>query len=197
MPVPVYGLTGGIASGKSAAFAYFQSLGIDCIDTDVLARGVIAPGTAGQQDLLAAIGPQFFDAGELNRQALRDAMYKDPALKQAVEHVIHPKVKDAVDRWRRQSSPSPYRILCSPLLLETGAHAALDGVIVVDVPLALQQQRGSARDLRTPAEIAAVMAHQMDRERRLALATHVLDNQGSLDDLHQQINQLHQELRHE
>jgi len=191
---PIYGLTGGIASGKTTALQTFQDLGIDTIDADHVARLVIAPASEGAKALEQAIGADFFDAGSLDRSKLRDAMYLDSELKRAVEAVIHPRVKAQIAAWKAQSTDAPYRILCSPLLLETGQDAELDGVIVIDTDPSLQIDRAAARDRRGREDIAKIIANQWSRVDRLAKADHVVDNAGTTAQFQRNILALHERL---
>jgi len=191
---PIYGLTGGIASGKTTALQTFQDLGIDTIDADHVARLVIAPASEGAKALEQAIGADFFDAGSLDRSKLRDAMYLDSELKRAVEAVIHPRVKAQIAAWKAQSTDAPYRILCSPLLLETGQDAELDGVIVIDTDPSLQIDRAAARDRRGREDIAKIIANQWSRVDRLAKADHVVDNAGTTAQFQHNILALHERL---
>ena len=194
---PVYGLTGGIASGKSTILEQLAALDIDILDTDQLARDVIAPGTPGAQELEAAIGSQYFPGGHLDRVLLRSRIYESPALKQTVESIIHPLVRIAVNQWLNQESQSPYRILCSPLLIETKQHESLDGIIVVDVPESDQLLRGAARDTLSKETIQHIIDVQLPRDARLGNATFVIDNSGDLESLTQQIQTLHEKLSHD
>ncbi len=190
----IYGLTGGIASGKSTALRVFQELGVEILDTDQLARDVIAPGTEGAVALEEAIGADYFVDGALDRKALRDALYTDAELKQTVESVIHPRVAQAVSEWRETETDAPYRILCSPLLLETSNHASLDAVIVLDVPTDIQMMRAARRDDQSAEQIQAIIAAQMNRKDRLAHADFILDNAGTESELTARIHVLHRTL---
>lgn len=192
--LPTYGLTGGIASGKSQALFYFAELGIPTCDTDQVARDVIAPGTPGERALRAALGPQFFSNDELDRGRLRKALFAQPSLKQVVESIIHPRVRDAVTAWQNTPKQAPYQILCSPLLLETKPRD-LRGVIVVDLPESEQLSRGAQRDGTRPEDIAQIMAAQIDRATRLAKADFILDNSGTRDALREQVQALHLKLK--
>jgi dephospho-CoA kinase len=194
---PVYGLTGGIASGKSTVLAQFAALGIDTLDTDQLARDVIAQGTPGAYELEAAIGSEYFPDGRLDRMLLRSKIYASPELKQIVESIIHPLVRHAVTQWLNKDSASPYRILCSPLLIETKQHESLDGVIVVDVSERDQLLRGTARDTQSRDTIQHIIDAQLPRDTRLSHATFVIDNSGDLESLTLQIQTLHEKLSHD
>ena len=194
MKKPVYGLTGGIASGKSTALTKFKNLGVETLDTDELARAVIANGSLGKQELERIIGSQFFESGVLNRSRLRDEMYKNPDLKEAVERVIHPRVHAKVIGWFGQSSQSPYRVMCSPLLLETDQHKTLDGVIVVDVLETTQETRGAARDVESVEQVRQIIQAQLSRKERLSHADFIIDNSKDLESLYEQIFELHEQL---
>jgi len=194
---PVYGLTGGIASGKSTVLEQFAVLGIDTLDTDQLARDVIAEGTPGALALEAAIGSEYFSNGSLDRVLLRSHMYEAPGLKKTVESIIHPLVRDAVNQWLNQEASSSYRILCSPLLIETNQHESLDGVIVIDTPEKDQLLRGSERDTQSKDTIQHIINTQLPRDVRLSYANFVIDNSGDLESLIKQIQTLHERLSHD
>ena len=191
---PVYGLTGGIASGKSTALTTFQKLGIETLDTDELARVVIATGSPGRQELEKIIGSQFFESGVLNRPRLKEEIYNNPHLKENVEHVIHPRIHAEVSHWLSQSSKSPYRIMCSPLLLETDQHKALDGVIVVDVLETTQETRGATRDAESVDQVRKIIQTQLSRKERLSHADFIIDNSKDVESLYAQIFELHEQL---
>ncbi len=194
--MPKYGLTGGIASGKTVALQIFDEYGVDTIDTDELARLVIDRGTEGARKLKEAIGESYFFDGALDRQRLREDMYQSPALKKTVESIIHPLVRNALDQWMRKDSKSPYQILCSPLLIETNQHETLDGVIIVDTPESIQLARGIGRDSCSEDTMQKIIAAQLSRHARLKHATFVIDNSGDLGSLAQQIHVLHEKLSH-
>ncbi|MEE2820324.1 MAG: dephospho-CoA kinase [Pseudomonadota bacterium] len=197
MRAPVYGLTGGIATGKTTVLEQFAAFGIDTLDTDQLARDVIAQGTLGASQLETAIGSEYFRDGRLNRALLRSDMYESATLKKMVETIIHPLVRNAVNQWLNQQSRSPYRIVCSPLLIETNQHEMLDGVIVVDAPEIEQLRRGTERDAESKDTIQCILDAQISRQARLKHATFVIDNSGGLDTLTQQIQTLHEKLSHD
>jgi len=194
---PVYGLTGGIASGKSTVLELFDQLGIETRDTDQLARQVVDPGSHGAHALEQAIGSQYFVDGTLNRRLLRQDMYQSASLKQQVESVVHPLVRAAVTAWIASDTNSPYRILCSPLLIETEQHQTLDGVIVVDAPETCQLTRGAQRDNDSTARVQQIIDSQLPRLTRLEHATYVIDNSNDLTSLTNQVNALHETLTHD
>ncbi len=191
---PVYGLTGGIASGKSTILAILQNLGVETLDTDQLARDVIENGTPGRCELEVVIGSHFFKKGVLNRPKLRAEIYTNPKLKAVVENVIHPHVNNQVTIWLSQPSQSLYRLLCSPLLIETNQHQILDGVIVVDVPESTQESRAVERDTDYSGQLKQIIQAQLSRKERLRHADFIIDNSRDIDSLNAQIYKLHEKL---
>ena len=187
----VVGLTGGIGSGKSAVARCFERLGITVINADIASRKVVEPGMPA----LAAIAERFGDTillpdGQLDRAALRQRIFTDPAAKTWLEQLLHPLIRIWIQD-QLAAAPGPYVVLESPLLLETSQHQRMSRVLVVDVPEAVQIARATARDANSEEQIRAIMASQMPRAERLARADDVVDNSGSLGQLQQQIDVLH------
>jgi dephospho-CoA kinase len=189
------GLTGGIASGKSAACSRLAAHGVVVVDADVVAREVVAPGEPAYDAVVSHFGPMVVAAdGTLDRAALRARVFADPAERRALEAIVHPAVRE---RMRRQADAvtGPYVVLAIPLLAESGAdYTWLDVVVVIDVPESLQLARLLARDGNTETLARSMIAAQAPRERRLAIADEVIDNSGTLHDLHAAIDALHQRL---
>lgn len=182
----VVGLTGGIASGKSEVARRFQARGIAIVDADVIAREVVAPGSAG----LAAIADRFGadilrPGGELDRAALRRRVFDDPDERRALEAIVHPRIR-AVIHERCRDAPGPFVIAAIPLLAEGGGRSAypfLARILVVDVPVGLQQARLVARDGIDAALADRMIAAQASRAARLAIADDVVVNAGAVEDL--------------
>jgi dephospho-CoA kinase len=186
------GLTGGIASGKSTAAERFSELGVPVIDADEAARAVVAPGTAGLAQVIARFGPGVRgENGELNRRALRDLIFSDPGLRRELENILHPLIRADMDR-RAQAAVGRYLVMAIPLLVEGGARDRVDRVLVVDVDEAVQLQRVMARDGSTLEQARAILASQSSRSARLAAADDVLANTGTVMDLRQAVDRLHQ-----
>lgn len=186
------GLTGGIASGKSAAAAAFAALGVPVIDTDVIARDVVAPGTPGLAEVVAAFGPQFLTSGGgLDRRRLRTHVFADPAARKRLEAILHPRI-GAQTLAVLEGTVAPYCILVVPLLVESGFARYVDRILVVDCPESLQRERLAGRDGSSAAEIGRMLAAQVPRLRRLEHADDVLNNAGSLEDLREQVRRLHE-----
>jgi dephospho-CoA kinase len=192
-PAPLrVGLTGGVASGKSAACARLAALGVPIVDADVVAREVVEPGQPALAEIAARFGPAVIGPdGHLDRAALRARVFADPGERRALEAITHPRVRERM-RAQAEAATGPYVVLAIPLLAESGAdYSWLDVIVVVDVPEAVQLQRLLARDGNDEALARAMIAAQAPRERRLALADEVIDNSGTLDDLRTAVDALH------
>ena len=193
---PVFGLTGGIGSGKTAAADAFRALGIDVADADQAARAIMAPGG----EVLSAVAERFGENillpdGNLDRNRLRGLIFAEPGHRKWLEELTHPRIGEEILRQLRKAE-SPYAILESPLLLEASAsqRKLCERVIVVDAPEATQEARAALRDRNDPMQIRRIMAAQIPRTERLAQADHVLNNTGTLDDLRAQVAKLHKKL---
>ena len=188
----VVGLTGGIGSGKTAATDYFRRLGVDVVDADLAARIIMEPGRPALLAVAERYGKEILlESGELDRARLRSLVFSDPAERKWLESLTHPLIGEEI-LSQLGAATSPYVILDSPLLLETNQRELCSRVIVVDIPEKLQVQRASARDGNSEEQIRRIMAAQLPREKRLAGADDVLDNAGHLEDLHRQIDELHE-----
>ncbi|MEI8299450.1 MAG: dephospho-CoA kinase [Pseudomonadota bacterium] len=185
------GLTGGIASGKSAVAAAFGELGAPVIDTDLLAREVVEPGQSALAAVVAAFGPSVLGAdGRLDRRGLRTLVFADPERRRTLEAILHPAIRE-LTQARIEATNAPYVIIAIPLLAEGGRQGRVDRVLVVDCPLELQRQRLLARDGETAAGADAILAAQASRAQRLAIADEVIDNTGTLEALGPAVAALH------
>lgn len=192
------GLTGGIASGKTAVASAFESLGIVVADADVAAREAVAVGSEGLAEVVAAFGVGVLDAdGALDRAAMRKLVFGDDTARKRLEAIIHPRVRETLARQCAQSS-SPYAIAAIPLLAEVGARIAypwLQRILVVDVPVDLQHERLTRRDGIDAALADRMIAAQATRDQRLAIADDIVVNTGSLDDLQRHVAALDAQYR--
>ncbi|WP_348671955.1 dephospho-CoA kinase [uncultured Abyssibacter sp.] len=185
------GLTGGIASGKSAASAMFEALGVPVLDADQTARDVVEPGTPGLARIIETFGNEVLTAdGQLDRAKLRAIVFKDNDKRQALEAIVHPAVRVAMQAWR-ESLDTDYCILAIPLLVESGLNRMTDRVLVIDVDPDTQRRRLIERDGIDAALAERMIQSQVGREERLAAADDVVDNNGSLAALQSQIDTLH------
>ncbi len=188
----IIGVTGGIGSGKSSVMRAFKAKGIEAVDADDMARVVVEPGQPALDAIAEYFGPDILTSeGALNRPALRAIIFSDTDSKKWLEALLHPLINREL-RARLAAAESPYALLVSPLLFETGQDELVDRILVVDVPEAVQLARASARDGADPEQIKRIMGSQMAREERLARADDVLDNSGDLADLERRVVELHQ-----
>lgn len=187
----VVGLTGGIGSGKTAATDYLARRGITIVDADLAARVVVEPGRPALAAIVDRFGEVLQDDGTLNRRALREIVFSDGEARQDLEAITHPAIGLELRR-QIDASESPYTVLVSPLLLEGSQRAMTHRVLVIDAPPEIQLARTVIRDQVPETQVAAIMQVQMEREKRLALADDVVENHGRLDDLHRDLEVLHQ-----
>src|SRR5512144_823775 len=175
----IVGLTGGIGSGKSTVAAMFEERGAGLIDADAVSHALTQRGEAGWQAIRDAFGPAFFGAdGELDRAALRAAVFSAPDERKRLEAILHPLIRDAIAR-ELAAIRAPYALSMVPLLLEGGRQPErYRRILVVDCRPSTQVERVVARSGLDPEEVRAIIATQIDRGRRLALADDVIDNDG-------------------
>jgi dephospho-CoA kinase len=187
------GLTGGIASGKSTVANLFAALGVPIVDTDVLSREVVAPGSPLLRQITDHFGVQVQSGdGTLNRQELRRLIFADPEQRKWLETLLHPAIRELTDA-RCEAATGPYVIVAIPLLVETAGAARFDRVLVVDCDPDLQLARLIARDGTGRDEALRTLAAQATREQRLAVADDVINNDGDLASLRDQVGKLHRQ----
>lgn len=186
----VVGLTGGVASGKSAAAREFESLGAPVIDTDALSREAVMPGAPAMAEIREAFGPEVLSAdGSLDRQAMRRRVFGDEAARRSLEAILHPRIAELLDA-RLAALDQPWCVVAIPLLVEAGWVDRVDRVLVIDVPRETQITRLATRDGIGEDDAQRMIDAQAAREDRLAIAHDVVDNTGDLDDLATLIRQL-------
>ena len=180
------GLTGGIASGKSAVAERFAALGIPVADADVVARAMVEPGQPALGEVVAAFGAGILQAdGRLDRAALRRRVFDDPEARARLEGILHPPIRLAL-REACLAADGAYAVVAIPLLAEGGGREAypwLDRILVVDVPREVQVERLMRRDRIDAALAASMLDAQATRTGRLAIADDVLVNTGTLERL--------------
>lgn len=186
----VVGIAGGIGSGKTEVSNRFRALGIEIADADVAARRVVEPGRPALRTITERFGSGILRSdGTLNRSALRGRVFEDAVERRWLESLLHP----LINRWIRDvlaAATSPYAVLVNPLMRQRDRRA--DRILVVDVPERLQIERTMARDAVAESQARAILASQLDRSSRLRLADDVLANDGSLDDLNDAVDRLHE-----
>lgn len=188
------GLTGGIASGKSALERAFAAHGVVVADADLLAREVVAPGEPALAAVVEHFGAGVLQAdGQLDRAALRVRVFRDPEQRRALEAILHPAIRARLEAICR-AAPGPYAIAMVPLLTEGGGRAAypwLHRILVVDTPAAVQKARLMQRDGIDATLADQMMAAQASRAERLALADDIVVNDGDIHHLRHAADALH------
>ncbi|MGL1096199.1 dephospho-CoA kinase [Vibrio vulnificus] len=189
----VIGLTGGIASGKTTVANLFQQhFAIDIVDADIVARQVVAPGSAGLAAIVDHFGADILTCeDELDRGQLRQRIFAHAEEKQWLNALLHPMIRRKMIEDLAQVS-SPYALLVVPLLVENQLQTLCDRVLVVDVEEKTQLQRTMDRDGVDEQQVRAILKAQASRHERLALADDVIKNESKDQDLLQQITDLHQ-----
>ena len=187
----ILGLTGGIGSGKSSASAFFREAGITVVDADMVAREVVEPGEPAWSAIKERFGNDAINEDNtLNRAWLRQKVFSEPEERRWLEGQTHPRIRDRIIE-QLTAAKSPYAILESPLLFESGQCELVTSTLVVDVPEQLQVERACNRDDNDPEQIKRIIAAQLPRQERLRRADQVVDNSGSLDELYKQLSALH------
>ncbi len=185
-----------MASGKSTVSAILDELGAVIIDGDVLAREVVAKGTPGLEQVVAEFGTELLTAdGDLDRPAMGRIVFADERARRRLEAIVHPLVFERIVELEEATSPEDVVIHDIPLLAESGRAASFDAVIVVDAAPELQVERMVAERGWTREEAEARMLAQASGEDRLAIATHVIENDGTLDELRARVEAVFRELR--
>ncbi|MDO4222843.1 MAG: dephospho-CoA kinase [Acinetobacter sp.] len=190
----ILGLTGGIGSGKTAASQWFEQQGIFVVDSDIVAREIVQQGEIALQEIHQHFGDWVLtEQGELNRPALRQYIFEHPDAKKALEHITHPRIRQRMIAQLAQQTHCPYHILVSPLLFETEQHRLVQRTLLIDVDEHLQLQRACARDTQSQAQIQKIIQTQFSRQQKRQLADDIVINDGTLDDLYQQLAVCHQQ----
>jgi len=189
------GLTGGIASGKSTVSELLAGCGAVIVDSDKIAREVVEPGTPGLAAVVEEFGPSVLtESGELDRAKVGEIVFADESARERLNAIVHPLV-GARSAELEEAARTAGRLVVNdiPLLVEVGYAPFFDEVIVVDVPEAIQIERAVARGM-AEADVRARIAAQASREDRLAAATYVIDNTGSLEDLRKRVQEIYDSL---
>lgn len=186
------GITGGVGSGKSRAASMFGELGAGIVDTDEISHRLTASSGAAMPEIVATFGASAAAAdGSLDRAAMRQRVFGDAQARSRLEGILHPLIRRTAYA-EVAASTAPYVLLVVPLLLETGSYRDIvRRVLVVDCDEALQISRTMARSRLDEAAVRAIMAAQLPRDRRLALADDIIRNDGDIDQLRQQVAALH------
>jgi dephospho-CoA kinase len=195
----VFGLTGGIASGKSTVARRFRERGIDVIDADALARLAVAPGSPGQRAVIDRFGKALLGPdGHLDRAALAARVFASSEQRRALEAIVHPRVRELFEAQVRRLESEGKRYGCYevPLLFEQGMAEALRPVVLVAAPERLQIERALARDGSTREAVLARIRAQLPVAAKAARADWVIENDGTLEELVERADDVVLELEH-
>lgn len=184
-------LTGGIGSGKSTVGSLLAERGAVLLDADALAREVVEPGTDGLAAVVLAFGPDILGpTGTLDRQALASLVFTDPDARARLERIVHPLVRRRAAELEAAADPDAVVVHDIPLLVETGRSGDFDAVVVVDAPVDLAVRRVVADRGWDEETVRRRVAAQATREERLAVADHVVSNDGDREALRRQVAEL-------
>jgi len=189
----VVGLTGGIGSGKTTVANHFAELGVTLVDTDLIAHQLTGPGGMAMPAIQAEFGAAVIAAdGRLDRAAMRQIAFSDPAARRRLEAILHPLIRQESER-QLAAATSPYAILVVPLLVEGGKpRERAQRVLVVDCQPQTQIDRVMKRNNLPREQVEAILAAQASRAQRLAAADDLIDNDGAPDTLAQRVRTLHE-----
>ena len=190
MSTRVLGLTGGVGMGKSTAARLLKKAGLPVVDSDDLAREAVQPGTEGLAEIADEFGEGFMKPdGSLDRDKMASTVFQDQAARKQLELIIHPRVRavweNRIEQWREQKRP--VGVVVIPLLFEVGVQDSFDAVLCVASTASTQRSRLRGRNW-SDDQIAARIAAQMDIAQKMDLADHVLWNEGTPDQLGEQLN---------
>ena len=190
------GLTGGIGSGKSTVARLLEKRGAVVFDADLLAREAVEPGTPGHAAVIERFGADVLaPGGELDREALASIVFADPSARRDLEEIVHPEVRrlfaEGSEAYRDTDSVV---VFSAPLLVETGMHTAFEILVVVSATVATQIERLMRQRGMSESSIRARIEAQAPLEDKAAVADFLVDNEGSLDELESQVEQLWNDL---
>ena len=176
------GLTGGIASGKSVVAEMFADLGVPIIDTDVIAREVVAPGQPALKEIRERFGDHMIDStGNLDRAEMRKEIFANEKSRTDLEAILHPRIGEET-RLQANAADGDYQIIVIPLLVSSRLIDFVDRVLVIDCDEETQIQRLLTRDTETTEQAQRILAAQPSRKDRLLIADDVIANTGSLEE---------------
>lgn len=190
-PALVVALTGGIGSGKSTVSRHFEKLGVPVIDADLIAREQVKPGAPALDEIRERFGAAVITpTGGLDRDRMRGIVFENSTKRIQLQQILHPRIRSEM-QLRLAQLDTPYAVLVIPLLLESGQNSLADRILVVDIPEVHQIERVRQRDGLKRTQIEQIIAAQVDRQSRLAVADDVISNDRGLQTLEKAVEQLH------
>ena len=188
----LYGLTGNTGTGKSTVAHRLVELGYDVIDADQIARFIVTPGQNALEQIVETFGSSYVNSrGELLRKKLGELVFRDPEKMELLENITHPEIaavaEEKIQRYREAGSPVVF--YDSAILVETGAHKGMDGLVVVSSTRRQQIQRIIARDGLSESAAAQRVDSQLPMDRKIQLADYIINNSGTLEQLMAEVDQ--------
>ena len=195
----IVGLTGGVASGKTAVSQVLKEEGAYIIDADRIARELVQPHKPAWNALIRAFGKEILqEDGSIHRKKLADNVFEDLKQRKLLNQILHPRIKEEMDRRTReigQKDPEAIVVIDAPLLVELGGHRKVDQLIVVTSTRMQQIERLKERDGRSPEEALGIFSSQMPVEEKVKLANFVIRNEGSLEETKRRAKEVFKELK--
>jgi dephospho-CoA kinase len=195
----IAGLTGGVASGKTAVSQVLKEEGAYIIDADQIARELVLPHKPAWSELIRAFGQEILqEDGSIQRKKLADKVFADPKQRKLLNQILHPRIKEEMDRRAKEigkKDPEAIVVIDAPLLIELGDHRELDKLIVVTSTQAQQIDRLKDRDGTNPEEALRILSSQMPLREKLKFADYVIQNEGSMEETKKRAREVYQELK--
>ena len=195
----IVGLTGGVASGKTAVSRVLREEGAYIIDADQIARELVLPHKPAWNELVRAFGKEILqEDGSIHRRKLADKVFTDPEQRKVLNQILHPRIKEEMDRRTKeigQKDPEAIVVIDAPLLVELGVYRKVDQLIVITSTQMQQMERLKERDGRSPEEALRLFSSQMPVEEKVKLADFVIRNEGSLEETKKRAKEVFKELK--
>lgn len=195
----IVGLTGGVASGKTAVSSVLREEGAYIIDADQIARELVQPHKPAWDEIIRAFGREILqEDGSIHRKKLADKIFTDPEQRKVLNQILHPRIKEEIDRQAKeigQKDPEAIVVIDAPLLIELGMHHKMDRLIVVTSTQTQQMERLKKRDGRSPEEALKLFSSQMLVAEKQKLADFVIRNEGSLEEMKKRAKRVFKELK--
>jgi len=195
----IVGLTGGVASGKTAVSRVLKEEGAYIIDADQIARELVQPHKPAWNELIRAFGQEILqEDGSIHRKKLADKVFADPKQRKLLNQILHPRIKEEMDRRAKkigEKDPEAIVVIDAPLIVELGDHREMDKLIVVTTTQTQQIERLKDRDGTSPKEALRIVSSQMPMEEKLKFADYVIQNEGSLEETKKRAKEIFKDLK--
>lgn len=195
----IVGLTGGVASGKTAISQVLKAEGAYIIDADQIARELVQPQKPAWSELIGAFGKEILqEDGSIHRKKLADKVFADPKKRKLLNQILHPRIKEEMDRRTKeigQKDPQAIVVIDAPLIIELGNQRDMDKLIVVASTQTQQIKRLKERDGVSPEAALRIISSQMPVEEKIKLADYVIRNEGSIEEAKKRAKEVFKELR--